>query len=120
MTAKLKFEIKGNVFEIDFPKTGKIIDIEKNKMILSDGTYGTLFAANTVTARFAIDAIDMESYFRALCPELFKKLKISSIEEMEIEDMIELKKFYSEQFVPWWFEIVKLIKNVVSEKETAE
>ena len=52
--------------------------------------------------------IDIEAFLTILCPELIKDLKSGSFKELGIEDYMELKNAYEEQFTPWWESVLKL------------
>lgn len=113
MNKQIVFAVKGNNYTIKFPNVGQFQSIESIKQVLSRGMYLALVQTNTISANNALDMIDIEAYLSVLCPELIKDLKCDKFSDLGLEDYMELKKAYDEQFVPWWNEILKLISPTV-------
>lgn len=109
MNRSIELKVKGNSYQIEFPNVGKFQNIESTKQVLSKGMYSSLLSTGTVSSMEALDMIDMESYFNTLAPQLLKDLKCNTFSELDLEDYVELKKVYFEQFIPWWNDIMKLL-----------
>lgn len=111
LNQSLKFKVAGKEYDVLFPKVGQIIDMDIQKSILSAGQYGNLMAMGLETSVFALDKIDIQAALQVLCPSFFKDMKVSNIDELSIEDFNDLRKAYRDQFVPWYSDIIKLIKE---------
>ena len=109
MNRTLELKVKGNTYTIEFPNIGKFQNVESTKQVLSKGMYSSLLSTGTISSVEALDMIDIESYFSILVPSLIKDLKCNTFSELDLEDYIELKKAYLEQFVPWWNDIMGLL-----------
>ena len=112
MERQITLTVKGNKYEIEFPKVGKFKKIETLKQVLSNGMFSQLLATSTLSAGEALDMIEMESYLSVLAPKLIEDLKCKNFDELDLEDFIELKKVYIEQFIPWWNGILKILNPV--------
>jgi hypothetical protein len=108
---ELKFEIKGNSYTIKVPNAGDMVDVERLKMVLSNGFYGEMNRANTVSAQESLMVIDIQAHFTILCPTLIEDLKCDDMRKLTIEDYQVLKSAYVKQFVPWWNIWLKLLKG---------
>lgn len=103
MEETLIFKVKGNSYNIKFPNVGDFRKIESLKQVLSNGMYSTLLATQTNLASRALDIVDIEATFTILCPDfLEKELESESFDKLGMKDFNELRKAYSDQFVPWW------------------
>lgn len=106
----LTLTVKGNSYQIAFPNVGKFQNIEAMKQVVSKGMYSSLLATATISAIEVLDMVDMESCFTVLCPKLIKDFKCDSFGDLDIADYQELKVAYNEQFIPWWNEILKMLR----------
>jgi len=111
MVDTLIFKVKGKEYPINFPTVGQYYDIEASKQILGKGFYNSIIQSNLVSASYAADMIDIESFLSVLCPQLMDDLKCKSFKDLGIKDYLELKKAYEEQFVPWWNDVMKLFNT---------
>lgn len=102
--------IKGNSYEIKFPNVGQFQHIESLKQILSRGMYKELSAMNTISTNEVLDMVDMESYLTVLTPKLIADLKCKTFGELGLEDYMELKEAYLADFIPWWNEILTMLR----------
>lgn len=109
MNRTLELKVKGNSYVVEFPNVGKFQAIESTKQVLSKGMYSSLLSTGTISSIEALDMIDMESYFSILLPQLIKDLKCDNFSLLDLEDYIELKGIYMEQFIPWWNSILSLL-----------
>ena len=101
-----------NEYTIKPPTVGQFYDIEVNKQIYGKGVYGAVIKTTTHSAQNAADMIDIEAHLRVLMPEEFFKddLKVESFQDLGIEDYHALRTSYLKQFMPWWNEILDLLK----------
>jgi hypothetical protein len=108
--------IEGIDYEIQYPNTGQQIDAELLKAKIADGNYDALrFSANPLFAEQA-DKIDMIATFNTLIPQLKKDLNVESLFHLSEELSDVLLKIYTEEFIPWYVEIKKAIKNPKNEE----
>ena len=123
MLREIKLTIKENSYTVEFPKTGKLIAIENMKAILSNGMYGSMESARTLDSQFALDIIDMEAYFSVLIPKLMKDLRIDSIKDLHIEDSLEIRAVFMNQFLPFikqWRDIIAKAVNPPKDTEQSD
>ncbi len=97
-----------------FPSVGKFKDAEIMKSMLSNGQYDNMAFSTAKNAREASYMIAIESYFPLFFPELIKDLKVP-IRELSLKDYMEIRKAYSEQFIPQWNEWTKIFNNLGDE-----
>lgn len=109
MDKNLLLKVKSNTYEIVFPNVGKFQRIESLKQVISNGMYHQLLSTPTISSYEAMDMIDIEAYFTILAPKLVEDMKCESFSDLGLEDYLELKEVYKEQFVPWWSNIIDLI-----------
>jgi len=116
----INFKVKENEYSLSFPTVGQVIDIESTKSKLSNGTYGDLVRAGTITAGTALDQIDMFSYFSILCPDLIADLKVSRYQDLDIFDAKELLLVYRKDVLPWvaeWQKVLSVFEpDVIAEQ----
>lgn len=110
MDRKIVLKVKGNDYIIEFPNVGKFQSIETMKQVVSKGMYSSLLSTATISSAEVLDMVDMESYFSVLAPKLLKDLKCDSFGDLDIMDYLELKKVYLEQFIPWWNNILDMLR----------
>lgn len=111
MNRQLKLEIKGNIYDVNYPNTGQQIDIELLKAKISDGNYDILrFSSNSMFQQQA-DKIDMISTFAVLVPQLKKDINVDSLFKLEEEVSDELLAIYTKQFLPWYVQLKQFIRN---------
>lgn len=103
--------IRTNEYEVTYPNTGQLIDIELLKSKIADGNYDTLrFSINPLFQEQA-NKIDMIATFNILVPELKNNLNVKSLFHLTEEQSDELLKVYLDQFLPWYTPIKEMIKN---------
>lgn len=117
MLREISIKIKENSYDVKFPTTGQILDIENLKMVLSNGMYGSLQSARTTDSDIALDLIDAEAYFTILAPNLIKDLKVKTFRELDLMDAIEVRNVYVDQLLPFINGWRKAIKELTQKKE---
>lgn len=97
------FTVKDNKYQVKIPNPGQLIQIETEKALVTNGIYRQIMLSSTVGATYALDVVDMHSYFSVLVPNLLKDMKGAgtSLLEMDLMDFNELRNSYLEKFVPW-------------------
>lgn len=114
MERTLNFEVKGKQYTIQIPTVGQLINIERDKSLLSGGNYSSMLNTNTYTAVTALDLIDAQAYLGNLCPEFMADLKTKSLMQLDVMDAREFLGIYRSQIAPWILEIQKLFKQDLS------
>lgn len=110
MTLVVSDNINTDTYTVTVPTAGQLLEIENMKVALSV-YYREIADKQTILGNLALDIVDMQAYFTALCPQLLLDLK-TPIHKMTLPDLLQLRKVFSEQFIPWWNEWVKLINHV--------
>jgi hypothetical protein len=87
--------IKGHKFEVRFPNTGQLIDLEQwiSRLSMPSNTGASLWAYNLAIAI---------TTFRTLLPQLEEKLNVESFEKLSVGESSELVKVYLKEFRPWF------------------
>lgn len=118
----LKFNFKGEDYEISVPTVGEYLDIENQKIIQSDGHWVDLLKNQTMSSLHSIQIISCVSILIVLCPKLFANMKVTSYKQIDAIDFIELLSVYTNEVGPWysaWFENFNEI-IVEANKKTSE
>lgn len=106
---KKKFKILENTYEVDFPNTGGLMEIEIMKAQLSRGQYSALAENSTVISSYSRFLIDMIATFTVLFPDLKKDMNVKTISELNPLDSKKLLKVYLGEVLPWmneWFNVL--------------
>lgn len=106
---KKTFKIENNTYDVEFPTTGGLIEIEILKTQLSRGQYNEISNAGTVSGNYSRFMIDTISTFTILFPQLKKDLNVKTISELNPLDSKKLLKVYLKEVLPWlnsWMEIL--------------
>lgn len=109
MEKVIVLKVKGNHYEIEFPNVGQFQTIESLKQILSKGMYSALMGTSTESSFEVLDMIDMEAYLTVMAPKMIEDLKCKTFGELGLEDYLELKTAYKDQFLPWWVGILEIL-----------
>lgn len=113
----ITISIGKNSYEVNYPNTGNQIDIEILKSKIADGNYDSLrFSSNPLFQEKA-DMIDMIATFTTLIPNLKKDLNVQSFFELQEEESHELMNVYNNEFIPWFIEVKKKIREALKEKK---
>jgi len=119
LSKTLELEIKKNSYEIKFPNTGNLLDIEELKARLSGGQYNALFGG-TLSSEMSRLLIDTIATFTILLPDLKKDLTVKSYLDLELVDSIELLKVYRDSYLPWYNEWMTLVSGLAAKTEEVE
>ena len=104
-----------NTYIIKLPTVGQYSDIEATKQILGKGFYNGIVSTNTMASVNAADMIDVEAHLTVLCPEFIKDLKVKSFRDLGLADFKNIRDAYIEQFIPWWKEIIDILRDIQEE-----
>jgi hypothetical protein len=110
MEKSIKVSFKGNSYEMSFPNTGKLIDLEqrKSRLISPNNNNASLWAYNL--------AIAIET-FRTLIPKLEEDLNIKQFEDMDLMDSRDIVKVYIEEVKPWFDAQIREVSDIFGEKD---
>ena len=106
---QLQVFIKGAAWTFAMPTVGGVKRIEMLKSLLSSNNYAGLISNGTESANFTLDVIDMQAYIAVCCPDLNTSLN-TTIDEMDLADMAEMRKIFRDQIYPWVKEWESLLK----------
>ena len=118
-TKKLVFS-DGREFIVDFPKVGQFLQITSLKNALTDNQYAEMVRGNLQGFDFMLDIVDMIASFSTLIPELRKQLDVKSYGELDLIEAKKLVQVYSEQYRPWYNEIMKSVYEYGQEDKKDE
>jgi len=105
---KMTFKIEQNSYEVEFPNTGGLIEIEVLKAQLSRNQYQAISQSGS-TGLYSKFIIDMIATFTVLFPQLKKDLNVKTISELHPLETKKLLKIYLNSVLPWlqeWEEIL--------------
>lgn len=104
MNEKMTLEILGNTYEVSFPDTGQLFDINALKLAVTNKMYESLkYSVEPAFVQEAFQA-DMIATFNTLIPQLKKDLNVDSLFKLNAIQIDELMQVYEEQFLPWFEE----------------
>ena len=119
MERSITVTIGKNDYQVNYPNVGNQIDIEILKSKIADGNYDMLRFSNNPLFQEQADRIYMIAVFTILIPELKKDLNVKSFFDLKEEESAELMRVYNRDFIPWFIEIKKQIRESLKEKEEA-
>lgn len=114
---KKTFTIEGHVYEVEFPSTGGLMNIEIIKAQLSNGQYEIIASNSSTASQYSKFLIDMISVFSVLFPDLKKDMNVKSIRDLDVIHSKKLLKIYLDQVLPWFNEFIIMLST---EDETEE
>ncbi len=106
----VKMQVEQNTYEIKFPKTGEILDIDSRKSLLANGQYSYLRLFNR-------DLVDAISIFSILCPKMKETLNISSILDLDILKSKKLVFAYRRDVKKWYNGIIDFLSEEEDTKD---
>ena len=101
-----KFSFKDESYQVEVPTVGQYLEIENQKIWNSEGLWLDLIKSQTISAIRSIQIIECVSVLKALCPTLFKNMKVVSYKEIDAIDFVDLLEVYTKEIQPWykdWF-----------------
>ena len=115
-----KFTIGSKSFVAKFPNVGQIIDIDSMKQALSSNRYGNIAASGVVSAYFALDLIDAISFLTIVCPDVQRYFDIKNYTTMQIDEINEIVKAYTEQIRPWYDKTMNELNGISTKSQDGE
>lgn len=98
---KIKIQVKENEYEISYPNTGGLIDIQISKSTLSRDQYESMLYQNGFSGQYSAMLIEMVSVFNTLAPKLKEDLKVRGFLELDVMDTKYLMDIYIKEVYPW-------------------
>ena len=108
---KIVLRIGNNSYDVKFPDTGALIDLEQKKSKLSPPSSNN---ASIWAYQLGIAIITFET----LIPNLKDDMNVKSFDRLKIEESRNLVKVYLEQFKPWFDGWIKLFDAIFEEEPT--
>lgn len=113
----LHIEIGDNPYEIKFPTNGQLIDIERMKIQLTNGTHKDMLSTMQPSTMQAYLLAEVIATFTVLIPDLVKKdIATKSLLDLDPIQSKPLVKAYTKQYYPWFNSWM----NVINEDEVEE
>ena len=106
---KRTFKIEANSYDVEFPNTGQLLEIEILKVQLARGQYNEITNAGTINSNYSRLLIDMIAVFTVLFPQLKKDMNVKTISELKVEDSKKLLQLYVKEILPWmnlWMDVM--------------
>lgn len=119
MNYDLVFKTGGREYHIECPTNGQMLEVERLKALYSNNNYSGILASRSVGSNYALDMIDMNSYLKVFCEDIFSDdgLKVESVFQLGLLDVKPLYNDFLEQFIPWIRIIEKAMKNEPRDKK---
>ncbi len=114
----ISFRINDNSYDIKYPRTGEMLNIESLKVQLSSNTYNELINGNTTASQIARITIDMIAFLSIMCKKLREDMKVETFSELNALDNKKLYQMYIKTILPWlneWETILNTDDEVESE-----
>jgi hypothetical protein len=109
----IQIRIETNVYNVNFPNVGQMMDIENMKMSLTNGSYADMVRSGLKSSYYNTEIVDTIAHLWVLIPELRADLQVRNFSELDPFVAKKLLKVYREQFTPWY---EKLMKELMSEE----
>lgn len=126
----LSIRLQNNTYEFNINDLtyGKLIDIERLKIALTQDTHKSMLFTTTRGGQRAYLAVDMISFFTVLFPKMVEDLNVKSILDLSPLKTKQLMEVYNNEFFPWWRDWEDILnketpeekKEVLDEKEEAD
>lgn len=113
---QIEVAVNSNVYNVKFPNSGEIMDIELLKLQITNGRYDTLkFSINPMFQAQALK-VDAVAFFNIMVPGLKKDLTTKSLFDLEEEQLNVIVKQYEDVVLPWYEEWMTVLSNPVSQE----
>lgn len=116
---QLTIVIGQNTYETKFPNNGQLIDMERMKIQLTDGTHKNMLFGQQ-SAHQAYLLTETIATFSILLPDLLKDLQVKSLLELDPYKSKILTKAYRDTFYPWFKQWMDIINDSEEEEEKKE
>lgn len=108
MVDNINLKIWDQEYEVKFPLTYQLIDITDMRSKLSGGNY-EIFKSLGEDGIIATCIVDTVAHFNVLIPTLKNRLNVNGLIELPLEKIIELCWVYTDQFKPWYDNIMSIL-----------
>lgn len=118
---QITLTIGSNEYVAKFPNSGQLMDMDILRAQITNEKYE--YFKYSLTPSFQKTALkaDMIAAFNTVIPQLKKDLNVTSLFLLEEDQMNDLIKVYTEDFLPWFEEISDVLnkpKDSLKENET--
>lgn len=116
MPAKsVEVKIGDNTYTINFPTNGQLIDIERRKVNLTDGTHKEMLMGIQESTQQAYMLVEAITTFTVLIPDLLKDLNVKSLLDLNPMQSKGLLREYIKKYYPWFKDWMIIINEPVDE-----
>lgn len=115
----ISFRIGDNTYDVKYPNTGQMLQIESLKFALTQNGYNSLVGGDTTASQIARFTTDMIAFFTTCCPKLKKDLNVDTFSELEATSSKKLLQVYIKSIIPWLTEW-EIILNTDDDASTEE
>lgn len=112
-----KITVEGNNYDLNYPSTGGLIDIEVLKASLTNDKYESISYSGTNASTFVRYTVDMIASLSVMCPKLKADLKVKTFVELDPLTTKKLLNIYVKEVLPWLNEWEVVLGSDDSETE---
>lgn len=127
VSREITFKFQNHEYKLEFPNVGQYIQIESDKLEVTNGYFGSLLSLRTLSSVRVLQMAEAVCVLKNLCPKVFEDMKVSSYKELDAMDFAELVREYNKQISEWyadWFkefnEVFKIVSDGVEELDKEE
>lgn len=110
MPAKtVDIQIGENTYKVNFPNNGQLIDIERRKITLTDGTHKDMLMGMSSGTQQAFMLVEAITTFTVLIPKLSTDLNVKSLLDLDPMQSKKIVHQYTSKYYPWfssWMDVV--------------
>lgn len=104
-----------NTYTINFPTNGQLIDIERRKINLTDGTHKEMLTSGQQSTQQAFLLVEAITTFSVLIPDLVKNLNVKSLLDITPMQSKGMVNEYIKKYYPWFTQWMTIINEDVEE-----
>jgi hypothetical protein len=120
LSRSIDVEIRQNIYNVKFPNSGELMDIDLLKLQITNGRYDSLkFSLNPSFQAQALK-VDAVAFFNTMLPKLRTDLAVKSIFDLDEDQMLVIVKAFEDTVLPWFEEWQTVLATPVSKEETKE
>lgn len=109
---EIQIRIGENDYTVKFPTNGQLIDIEKRKVNMTDGTHRSLLLGQA-SAQQAYILVEAIATFSVLIPQLDTDLNVKSLMDLDPMQSKSMVNEYIKKFYPWFNEWMDIINEKI-------
>src|ERR1700744_3667831 len=97
----VKIQIGGNSYDVGFPKTGQLIDIQIIKAKITEDRLEAFknFGIDGILCHIIVDTI---ATFNIMIPQLKEDLVVNGLLDLSLDKMIEIAYIYKDVYKPFY------------------